>query len=180
MAETDATPGAQGTPPAGANAGIDSGMIPKPRFDEVNERMKAAERRLSELSAAEEARARADLEAKGQYDKLKADYEARLTAATEKATQWDTYQATRRETLLAGLTDADKPLADGLPLDKLEALVARLGKVEAAPAPPPPTPASVPGGAAAGGVLTPEQIADGVRKHGIGWLQEQRGTLGMR
>jgi len=178
VAETDATPGAQGTPPAGANAGIDSGMIPKPRFDEVNERMKAAERRLSELSAAEEARARADLEAKGQYDKLKADYEARLTAATEKATQWDTYQATRRETLLAGLTDADKPLADGLPLDKLEALVARLGKVEAAP-PPPPRPAGAPGGAVSAGALTPQEIEAGIRAGGSAWIRENAARLGM-
>ena len=177
MAETDATPGAQGTPPAGANAGIDSGMIPKPRFDEVNERMKAAERRLSELSAAEEARARADLEAKGQYDKLKADYEARLTAATEKATQWDTYQATRRETLLAGLTDADKPLADGLPLDKLEALVARLGKVEAAP--PPPRPAGAPGGAVSAGALTPQEIEAGIRAGGSAWIRENAARLGV-
>lgn len=174
MAETNATAGEQVNTQTGANTGTDSGMIPKPRFDEVNERMKAAERRLSELSAAEEARARADLEAKGQYDRLKADYEARLAAATEKATQWDTYQATRRETLLAGLSDADKPLADGLPLDKLEALVARL-KVEA-PAPAP-RPAGTPGGAVEAGAMSPDQIRDGVRKGGLEWFRANAGRL---
>lgn len=158
MAENDANTGGQVSTQTGAHTGVDaSGMIPKGRFDEVNERMKAAERRLSELALAEEARNRADLEAKGQYDKLKADYEARLSAATEKAAQWDSYQATRRETLLAGLTDADKPLADGLPLDKLEALVARL-KVEVAPA----NPAARPGQAP---VQTDKATPEEVRKN---------------
>lgn len=172
MAENDANTGGQVNTQTGAHTGVDaSGMIPKGRFDEVNERMKAAERRLSELASAEEARNRADLEAKGQYDKLKADYEARLSAATEKAAQWDSYQTTRRETLLAGLSDEDKPLADGLPLDKLEALVSRLGKKDDAQRVAPP-PAALPGAVGAAGRLTPQQVQDGVRKHGQQFLRD--------
>lgn len=172
MADNDANTGAQVAPQAGANTGMDgNGMIPKTRFDEVNERMKSAERRLNELANAEEARTRAELEAKGQYDKLKADYEARLAAATEKATAWDLYHASRRETLLAGLTDEDKPLADGLSLEKLETLVARLTKpaTEVGPAP---APAARPGPVGSSTRLTPQQVQDGVRKHGQQFLRD--------
>ncbi len=171
MADDPATTGAQVNPQASAGAGdFASGMIPKVRFDEVNSRMKEAERRLADLAAAEEERTRADLEARGEWAKLKASYEERLAAVLPKAEQFDAYITQRRETLLAGLADEDKPLADGLPLEKLEALVERLKKTDVpGVAPPPP---ARPGSPLATGRLTPEQVRDGVRTGGQKFLRD--------
>lgn len=177
MSDQSANTGEQVTPQTGASAGQDaSGMIPKARFDEVNVRMKAAEATLQKLQKDAENRERADLEAKGQYDTLKSQYETELTQLRDKAGQWDSYQTIRRETLLAGLQDADKPLADGLPLDKLEALVSRLNQ---APAQGPlagqqqaPKPAAVPGAAQVGQKLTPAEISEGVKKFGTQFLRD--------
>jgi len=175
VAPESANPGDQGNPQAGANPGTTGdGMIPKPRFDEVNERMKAAERKLAELAAAQEARERADLEARGEFAKVRERLEQELGSYKDDAEAWRSYNTQRRETLLAGLPDEDKPLADGLPLDKLEKLVERLGKKndpEPAPAAPP---AGRPGVAPVAEKLTFEQIKEGVQKHGLAWLTQQQ------
>lgn len=171
MADENATTGAQVTPHASADAGEAGGMIPKARFDEVNSRMKSAERKLAELVNAEEARTRADLEAKGKWEELKAKYEERLAAALPKAEQFDTYISQRRETLLAGLSDEDKTLADGLPLEKLEVLVERL-KQQAPVMSPAVAPPARPGSPVPSGRLTPEQVQKGVREGGQKFLRE--------
>ena len=165
MAPESANPGDQGNPQAGAQPSTTGdGMIPKARFDEVNERMKAAERRLAEAAQAEEARQRADMEAKGQYDKLRDGYESRIKELEPLANEWTTYQTSRREALLAGLGDDDKPLADGLPLDKLEKLVERLGKKEP---PPPGNPPARPGAAPVlTGQATPDEVTLNITKPG--------------
>lgn len=171
MAENDATTGAQVNPQASADAGEAGGMIPKARFDEVNSRMKSAERKLAQLVDAEEARSRADLEAKGKWEELRAKYEERLAAVLPKAEQFDAYVTQRRETLLAGLTDADKTLADGLPLEKLEVLVERL-KQQAPAGQPAVQPPARPGSPVPSGRLTPEQVQKGVRDGGQKFLRE--------
>ncbi len=179
MAEDNANTGAQVNPPAGAASSTDSGSIPKARFDEVNTRMKAAEATLAELRKASEERERNDLEARGQYEKLKGQYEEQISALRLKADQWDSYHTTRRETLLAGLSDEDKPLADGLALEKLEALVSRLTRqADAPPAPAAaPAPAARPGNANATGKLTPAEIQEGVRKHGPQFIRDNFARL---
>lgn len=171
MPDQDATTGAQVNPQTGAGAGHDaSGMIPKARFDEVNTRMKSAEATLAQLQRAAEDRERADLEAKGKYDELRQKLEQERDSLKGDAEAWRLYHAQRRETLLAGLSDEDKPLADGLPLDKLEALAERLKKTGVGT---PPTPPSVPGAAVpAGQKLTPEQVREGVRTGGQKWLRD--------
>lgn len=173
MAETPATPGDQGTPQPGAQPGNPGeGMIPKPRFDEVNERMKAAERKLSELAAAEDARQKADLEAKGEYEKLKTRLEQERDSFKADAESWRSYHASRRETLLAGLPDEHKPIANDLPLDKLEQYVGLHKKTDPAPPPPPPTPPGVPGAAASVGALTEDQLREGFAQKGAAFWSE--------
>jgi len=86
MSDT-ANPGAQGTPQAGAQPGNDGGTaIPKARFDEVIGERNSLRERLAALEAESEQRRKADLEAKGQYDQLKAEYEQRIAALEPRTT----------------------------------------------------------------------------------------------
>lgn len=176
MSENTAPQGApENTAGAGGQPETTVGMIPKARFDEVNEARKAAQAKLDELSKQAEERKRADLEAKGEYDKLKAEMQAELEAARKKAEAWDTYQVERREELLKGLTDEDKALVDGLPLAKVEAFVSRLGQKPAAKGA-----AGNPGGSTGAAKFTREQLQRAVTdtkfrgELGLDWAGLQR------
>lgn len=89
---SDLTPPAAGQPAAGAEpAPI---LIPKDRFDEVNEARKKAKEEAAALrdelgryKSAEEERARAEAEKKGEYDKIKAEYEAKIADLTRTTQQ---------------------------------------------------------------------------------------------
>jgi hypothetical protein len=169
MSDT-ANTGEQVTQQAGANTGNEGNTaIPKARFDEVISERNQLRERLAALDAEAESRRKAELEAKGQFDTLRAEYEAKISQLEPKAKEYESYLTSRRETLLAGLRDDDKPLADGLPLDRLEKLVERLGKANTPPATP-----GTPGTAAKPTEYTAEMIRDGVTKEGLSFLSKVR------
>jgi hypothetical protein len=100
--------------------------IPKARFDEVNERMKAAELKLADHEASAEAGRKAELEKKGEYEKLTSETQAKLDTAQAQAEKWKAYQASRRTALTAKLSEEDKVAFGELPLEQLEQLTERL------------------------------------------------------
>lgn len=167
MTEQTATPSESVTPQASEPANTQVPLIPKPRFNEVNEARKAAEAKLEEYARVEEMRNRSELETISEFNTMRQQLEDQLRAAKSKAEAWDQYQAERQDALLAGLSDDDKKLAEGLPLGKLEALVARLAQSTTTPT----GAVGVPGGAAnvPAGKVTPEEI----RKHASdpAWLR---------
>jgi len=172
MDETTAKQGAPVTDQRDTAA--DSIMIPKARFDEVNERRKAAEAELQSMLAEKKAQEDAEAAKRGEFDSVLGRLKQELATATEKAGQWDVYQADRREALLSKLTDDDKGLADGLSLIKLEQLVSRLtSETQKQPG----TVTAKPGASGGSITLTPEQIRDGVRQHGLKFLKENAAVL---
>jgi hypothetical protein len=170
MDETTAPQGAPAT--TQPDAAAESVMIPKGRFDEVNERRKAAEAELQSLLAEKQAREEAEAAKRGEFETVLEKYKTELSAAKEKASQWDQYQTDRREALISKLTDDDKGLADGLSLAKLEQLVARLSEQKA-----PAVVAAKPGSSGGSTSLTPDQIREGVAKHGLKFLKENEAIL---
>jgi hypothetical protein len=61
-----------------------------------------------------------DLEAKGEYETILTDMKSKLATAETKANAFDTYQESRRESLLSKLPEDDRAIYDGLSLEKLE------------------------------------------------------------
>ena len=116
-----ATQSVSETPPESAN-----GSIPKARFDEINERMKAAEALVATNTANADAARQAELVRKGEFETLTTEMQGKLEAAEAKAVKLDAYEATRRTALTANLSDEDKAAFGEMPLDQLEALVTRL------------------------------------------------------
>ena len=174
MDETTATQGAPAT--TQPDAAAESVMIPKGRFDEVNERRKAAEAELQSLLAEKQAREEAEAAKRGEFESVLEKYKLELKEAKDKAGQWDAYQTDRREALLSKLNDDDKGLADGLSLAKLEQLVARLASEQKAPA----VVAAKPGASPGSLTLTPQQIRDGVRQHGVKFLKDNASAISGR
>jgi len=170
MDETTATQGAPAT--TQPDAAAESVMIPKGRFDEVNERRKAAEAELQSLLAEKQAREEAEAAKRGEFESVLEKYKLELKEAKDKAGQWDAYQTDRREALISKLNDDDKGLADGLSLSKLEQLVSRLTDQKA-----PAVVAAKPGSSGGTTALTPDQIRDGVAKHGLKFLKENEAIL---
>jgi len=140
----DETTAPQGAPAnTQPDAAAESVMIPKGRFDEVNERRKAAEAELQSLLAEKQAREEAEAAKRGEFESVLEKYKLELKEAKDKAGQWDAYQTDRREALISKLTDDDKGLADGL-------------------------------------TLTPQQIRDGVRQHGVKFLKDNASAISGR
>ena len=117
----------------------DNKNVPYDRFAEVNQAKNDAMNQIGKLQA--------------QIDKLNADNKSKAEAkmvedgklkealdlVTQErndfkgqAEQWNTYQTSKRESLMGQLTDdTDKSIADGLSLDKLEQYVNKVSNVSA-------------------------------------------------
>lgn len=102
-------------------------VIPKYRFDEVNEQRKALADQLEQLKASQEAEKQAQLAEQGKFKEMfeglqskYADLEGKYKSATEKATAYDGYIETRKADLLADMSDEQKAAYGGLPLSALE------------------------------------------------------------
>ncbi len=138
------------------NAGTgDGGKTAADEIRALRKRAQEAEGRAETLAKAEAARQDAEALARGEHESVIAKLRAENEQLSTKAAQFEAAQTARRETLLTGLTDDDRALADGLPLDKLEGLVARLGR---APAVHVPVHSGVPGGAVQTGTATAEEV----------------------
>jgi len=86
------------------------------------QRAQAAEERLAAIEKAQREAEEAKLAEQGEFKELLAKREAELEALSAKASEWDNYQATRKDAILSGWTDDQKETFGDLSLDKLEAL----------------------------------------------------------
>lgn len=152
-------------------------MIPKARFDEVNNAKKSLEERLASITAKEEAARQEQLKAQGKFEELEAELKGKLSAAEEranalavKAAEYEAQQTAAREAQIATLPEAHREIASALPADKLPAYVALVtGKAQPVVTRPgePGAPVTTPTGMA-----TPEEIRAGVKAHGTQWLKD--------
>lgn len=135
------------TPAAAQNS--EQHMIPKSRFDEVNQRAKEAEARLAELQANAEKAKQAQMEEQQQYRELYEQAQAKLAEMStfqETATKYQQALQATNEARLARIPEAqralvpdyDDPVKLGAWLDNAESLLT---------APAKPTPPKADGGA---------------------------------
>tara|TARA_R110000824_G_scaffold81887_2_gene205592 strand:+ start:2801 stop:3355 length:555 start_codon:yes stop_codon:yes gene_type:complete len=98
--------------------------VPYARFketvDEKNELKSKLESINKQMKADTEETKLKQMEDKGEYDKIMSDMTQKLEGAEKKATAWDDYQVSRRDSLLSKLPEDDRAIYDGLSLDKLE------------------------------------------------------------
>lgn len=78
-------------------------MIPKARFDEVNNEAKALRKRLDELDAEKKARDEKQLEEQGKYKELIDSLRSQLVEVSGKASKVEEYEATLGKLLQAEL-----------------------------------------------------------------------------
>ena len=104
--------------------------VPYARFSELVDEKNTLKVELDSLK--KEAKQQAEnrklkeMESKGEYDKIMANMTSKLEVAETKAKAFDTYQASRRESLLSQLPEDDRAIYDGLPLAKLEVHVSKV------------------------------------------------------
>jgi len=104
--------------------------VPYARFSELVDEKNTLKVELDSLK--KEAKQQAEnrklkeMESKGEYDKIMANMTSKLEVAETKAKAFDTYQASRRESLLSKLPEDDRAIYDGLPLEKLEVHVSKV------------------------------------------------------
>jgi hypothetical protein len=89
----------------------------------LRQRAQEAEAKIIEFEAAQERIRQAELEAKGEFDTVKAELESKLQTAAEKAEAWDAYQTDRRKALEDKLSDDDKKFTASMDLQTLELFV---------------------------------------------------------
>ena len=98
-------------PPSAETQNTESGhMIPKSRFDEVNDKAKALEARLAALETEQKAQLEAQLAEQGKYKELAEQRAKQLAEAQSKADKLEAYEAT-----LQKLLDAE---VEAIPEDK--------------------------------------------------------------
>ena len=103
--------------------------VPYARFKELVDEKNTMKAELSDIRKSitdeKESRKIKDLEAKGEYDTVVSGLNSKLEAATKKAEAFDSYNAARRETLLAKLPEDDRAIYEDMNLEKLEVHVER-------------------------------------------------------
>lgn len=100
--------------------------IPYFRFKEVMKEKKSLETKLSKMKKVEDTRRQEKLKEDGEFKQLLEETELKLATSTQKASQWDEYQAQKRESLLSELSEDDQIIYGELPLLKLEAHVDKI------------------------------------------------------
>ena len=104
--------------------------VPYARFSELVDEKNTLKVELDSLrkeaKQQSENRKLKEMESKGEYDKIMANMTSKLEVAETKAKAFDTYQASRRESLLSKLPEDDRAIYDGLPLEKLEVHVSKV------------------------------------------------------
>ena len=98
--------------------------VPYARFKELVDEKNTMKAELSairnSITDEKESRKIKDLEAKGEYDTVVSGLNSKLEVATKKAEAFDSYNAARRETLLAKLPEDDRAIYEDMNLEKLE------------------------------------------------------------
>ncbi len=113
---------------------VNEGMIPRSRFNEVNEKYKTLEAELSKFKKQQEADRLKALEEQGKYKTIAEETQAKLDEALPQVEEFKEYKQNKRNSLLSKVTDEnDKLIANSLPLDKLELFVGKLTKTQNLP-----------------------------------------------
>ena len=135
MTETTVEPDVKQSP-ADAPSEEKTAQVPYARFKELVDEKNTFKTQFEELQTSiktqTEERKLKDLEAKGEYETILTDMKSKLATAETKANAFDTYQESRRQSLLSKIPEDDRAIYDGLSLEKLEVHV---DKVNAKPSP---------------------------------------------
>ena len=115
--------------------------IPKSRFDEVNtqkndykSQVTDLQSQLDKFKADQETARTKELEEQGEYKKLLDEANAKLEKSSVVVKEYEEYKSNKRNSLMESLTeDADKSIAESLPLEKLELYVNKVNKVSSLP-----------------------------------------------
>jgi hypothetical protein len=164
---------------AGAGGGVttdDGKGRENAEWRDLRARARKAEEERDAAQGALKAREQADALARGEHEKVIAQLNEELSRLRPEVEATRAANAARRETLLALLPEEHKPIAADLALDKLEGYVGLINKVS----PPAPLPVRTgqPGGATgATTMLTPAEIAEGIRTGGSAWLRDNAARI---
>jgi len=110
--------------------------VPYARFKELINERNTFKSQLSELKGQidqqTKEREQKELEKRGEYDKVIAGLQNDLDGYKKKADAFDSYQTSRRESLLSQLSEDDRDIYADMSLEKLEAHVGRVAQRPAA------------------------------------------------
>ena len=120
---------------------VSEGNIPQSRFNEVNTQKNEYKTQVSDLQsqldkvkADQESTRNKELEKQGEYKKLLDEANAKLEKSSVVVKEYEEYKTNKRNSLMESLTeDADKSIAESLPLDKLELYVSKVNKTSSLP-----------------------------------------------
>ena len=138
--QTEATQVEQPSTEASKN-NVSEGNIPQSRFNEVNTQKNEYKTQVSDLQSqldkvkADQETARTkEQEKQGEYKKLLEEANAKLEKSSVVVKEYEEYKTNKRNSLMETLTeDADKSIAESLPLDKLELYVSKVNKTSSLP-----------------------------------------------
>ena len=141
--KTTQTEATQVNPPSteASKNNVSEGNIPQSRFNEVNTQKNEYKTQVSDLQsqldkvkADQETARNNELEKQGEYKKLLDEANAKLEKSSVVVKEYEEYKTNKRNSLMESLTeDADKSIAESLPLDKLELYVSKVNKTSSLP-----------------------------------------------
>ena len=141
--KTTQTEATQVNPPSteASKNNVSEGNIPQSRFNEVNTQKNEYKTQVSDLQsqldkvkADQETARNNELEKQGEYKKLLDEANAKLEKSSVVVKEYEEYKTNKRNSLMETLTeDADKSIAESLPLDKLELYVSKVNKTNPLP-----------------------------------------------
>ena len=105
---------------------VSSNMIPKARFDEVNTEKNQYKEELEKFKSEREEAEKIRLEEQGKFKEANEKYRTENESLKQKAEQWDSYQSSRRDTLMKSLPEEQREFAEDMNLEKLEKFVSTI------------------------------------------------------
>ena len=138
--QTEATQVEQPSTEASKN-NVSEGNIPQSRFNEVNTQKNEYKTQVTDLQSQldkfksdQETARKKQLEKQGEYKTLLDEANAKLEKSSVVVKEYEEYKTNKRNSLMETLTeDADKSIAESLPLDKLELYVSKVNKTSSLP-----------------------------------------------
>ena len=141
--KTTQTEATQVNPPSteASKNNVSEGNIPQSRFNQVNTQKNELktenadlQSQLDKMKADKETARNQKLEQDGEYKKLLEEANAKLEKSSVVVKEYEEYKTNKRNSLMETLTeDADKSIAESLPLDKLELYVSKVNKTSSLP-----------------------------------------------
>ena len=159
----------------GGTGGNDNGGRAEARIRTLSDENKALSERLNALDQAAADLKASEAKKRGDFETLESGYKTTIADQTTELEELRGFQKSHRENLLNKLSDDDRALAEGLPLDKLPAFVERMSDKPAGKG----AGGNHGGGQSPGGdKLTPEEVSAGVAAEGLGFLAKNKARIG--